>query len=72
VTNAIHPLDFLQRSLQDNIDHMISDSMLTQNSPGAAKGQTHRNIAPLPTEQNKSAKATSCSTTLATGGTYHT
>lgn len=66
------PLPFGRRTIEYHIDHLIPDGMLDDNQPGAAEGQGIRNFAPLPSNQNQAAKATSCSTKLGPNGIYDT
>lgn len=69
-TQPFNPLVFGSRSGQNNIDHLIPDSMKIPNQPGVVEINTIRNFSPLPANQNRIAKATSCSTKLGTGGIY--
>jgi hypothetical protein len=63
-------LEYGRRSQQYHIDHLIPESMKVMNSPGYNEIDTIRNFAPLQTNQNRAAKATSCSTKLGSGGLY--
>jgi hypothetical protein len=69
VTN-FQPIPFGRRAREYQVDHLIPDSMLEEDEPGYSEGQTLRNFAPLTQNQNRVAKATSCSSKLATGGIY--
>jgi hypothetical protein len=64
------PVRFGRRAVEFHIDHLIPESMLQQNSPGYAEANGVRNFAPLPSNQNRVAKATSCSSKLAVNGIY--
>ncbi len=52
------------------MDHLIPDVLANPTGKGGQEAQTLRNFAPLPTNQNRVAKATSCSTKLMPGGIY--
>ena len=67
---TFEPLEFGRRSTMHHVDHLLPESMLNANSPGEAEAHTLRNLAPLPTNQNREAKATSCSSKLAPTGIY--
>ena len=64
------PLTFGRSSKAFHVDHLIPESMLTANQPGYAEGQSLRNLAPLPRNQNTAAKATGCAVKLSKGGIY--
>lgn len=64
------PLIFGRRSTNFHTDHLLPESMITANAPGEAEAHTLRNLAPLPTNQNRVAKATSCSSKLGASGIY--
>ncbi len=64
------PLPFGRAASGFHIDHLIPESMLQENNPGYEEGHTLRNLAPLPSNQNRIAKATSCSSKLGAGGIY--
>jgi hypothetical protein len=66
------PLKFGRASTEFHVDHLIPDSLLDSSKPGGVQGQTLRNFAPLPSNQNRAAKATNCSTKLSPGGIYAT
>jgi hypothetical protein len=68
--SAFAPLTFGRKAAMFHIDHLIPESLLKLKLPGGIDGQSLRNFAPLPTNQNRSAKATSCSTKLSSGGIY--
>lgn len=70
--SAFTPIKFGRSAKHFHIDHLVPDSLLIASAPGGAQGQTLRNFAPLPTNQNRVAKATSCSSKLASGGVYET
>lgn len=69
---VFNPLSFGRSSLNFHIDHLIPASLLNTVAPGGAEGNLLRNFAPLPTNQNRVAKATSCSSKLGAGGIYST
>jgi hypothetical protein len=69
-TQPFSSLDFGQKYVQYNVDHLIPESMATENQPGYAEINLLRNLAPLRTNQNRAAKATSCSTKLGQNGIY--
>jgi hypothetical protein len=64
------PLAFGRKSAEFHIDHLIPESLLKQNVAGYGDGNSIRNFAPLPTNQNRVAKATSCSSKLGPNGIY--
>jgi Protein of unknown function DUF262 len=64
------PLIFGRRSIDYHIDHLIPESMLIANVAGIAEANGIRNFAPLPSNQNRVAKATSCSSKLTDTGIY--
>lgn len=70
IGTAYQPLRFGRLSTDFHIDHLIPASLLDLKAPGGLDGETLRNFSPLPTNQNRVAKATSCSTKLAPGGVY--
>lgn len=61
---------FGRKSTTFHVDHLIPESLLKTAAPGGVEGHTLRNFAPLPTNQNRVAKATSCSSKFAAGGIY--
>jgi hypothetical protein len=67
---AFAPLTFGRRARDFHVDHLIPESLLSLQMPGGLEGETLRNFAPLPTNQNRVAKATSCSAKLGAGGIY--
>jgi hypothetical protein len=69
---AFTRIQFGRAAKMFHVDHLIPESLLNQSAPGGLEGQTLRNFAPLPTNQNRVAKATSCSSKLAVGGIYQT
>lgn len=69
---AYAPLAFGRSAANFHIDHLIPDSLLVENKLGFAEGNTLRNFAPLPMNQNRVAKATSCSSKLGANGIYST
>jgi len=68
--SAYLPLEFGRKAIQYHIDHLLPSSMKAPNSAGSREVDTIRNFAPLPTNENQAAKATSCSTKLAANGIY--
>lgn len=66
------PLSFGRSSRDFHIDHLIPASLINSVAPGGSEGNLLRNFAPLPTNQNRVAKATSCSSKLCSGGIYST
>lgn len=69
-TRVFEPNRYGQRSQQYQIDHLIPETMKTMNAPGVREINTLRNFAPLLANQNRVAKATSCSSKLGTNGIY--
>jgi len=67
---AFHPLRFGRKASMFQVDHLIPDILLNPTGRGGQEAQTLRNFAPLPTNQNRTARATSCSTKLTGGGIY--
>ena len=67
---SFQPLPFGRRSDQYHIDHLIAETLLRQNQPGYPEAEGIRNFAPLPSNQNRVAKATSCSAKLGPNGIY--
>lgn len=67
---AFSPSTYGPKSVHYQVDHLIPDSMRQLNAPGYAESDGIRNFAPLPTNQNKAAKATSCSSKLQPNGIY--
>ena len=65
-------IQFGRKATMFHVDHLIPESLLVQTAPGGIEGKTLRNFAPLPTNQNRVAKATSCSSKLAVNGIYAT
>lgn len=68
--SAFAPLSFSRAVRDFHIDHLIPESLLNSMAPGGPEGQTLRNFAPLPSNQNRVAKATSCSSKLGQNGIY--
>jgi hypothetical protein len=66
---SFSPLKFGRAAQDFHVDHLIPESLLKRGA-GDAEGRTLRNFAPLPSNQNRAAKATSCSTKLGSGGVY--
>jgi hypothetical protein len=64
------PLRFGRKATQFQVDHLIPDILINSTAPGAREAQSLRNFAPLPTNQNRVAKATSCSSKLSATGIY--
>ncbi len=64
------PLEFGRKATQFHVDHLIPESMKNPNQPGEREINTLRNFAPLRSNQNRIAKATNCSSKLATDGIY--
>lgn len=64
------PSTYGPKSIHYQVDHLIPDSMRQLNAPGYSESDGIRNFAPLPTNQNKVAKATSCSSKLQANGIY--
>lgn len=64
------PIKFGRAAVDFHVDHLIPDSLLNTSLPGGVQGQSLRNFAPLPTNQNRVAKATNCSSKLSPGGIY--
>jgi hypothetical protein len=64
------PLPFGRKSTETHVDHLLPESMIQANASGQPEALTLRNLAPLPANQNRVAKATSCSSKLGTGGIY--
>jgi hypothetical protein len=69
---TFQPMRFGRKAADFQVDHLIPDVMTNSAKMGGQEVQTLRNFAPLPTNQNRVAKATSCSSKLATGGVYAT
>lgn len=67
-SNSFSPLIFGRSSTNFHIDHLIPQSLL--GNALTDEGETIKNFAPLPQNQNRQAKATSCSSKLAPTGTY--
>lgn len=53
-----------------HIDHLFPASVVERDLPGAMESDTLVNLSPLPANQNRVAKATSCSSKLGPGGIY--
>lgn len=68
--SAFHPMRFGRAALDFHVDHLIPEALLKMQAPGGLEGQTLRNFAPLPTNQNRAAKATGCYVKLSSGGIY--
>lgn len=66
------PLIFGKKTLDFHIDHLIPFTLLHPQMPGGIEGDTIRNFAPLPTNQNRAAKARNCSTKLSANDIYDT
>jgi len=64
------PFTYGPKSINYQVDHLIPDSMRQLNAPGYSESDGIRNFAPLPTNQNREAKATSCSSKLQANGIY--
>lgn len=64
------PMAFGRRSVDYHIDHLIPESMLVANQAGYGECNGIKNFAPLPSNQNRVAKATSCSSKLGENGIY--
>jgi hypothetical protein len=60
------------RSMQYHVDHLIPRSVIEVDEPGELEAEALVNFAPLPSNLNKVAKATSCSHKLGGGGVYET
>lgn len=67
---AFSPITFGRAAMGFHVDHLIPEALLQLQAPGGLEGQTLRNFAPLPTNQNRVAKATNCSSKLSVGGIY--
>lgn len=67
---SFSPIRFGKSSLDFHIDHLIPSSLLDLKNAGGLDGETLRNFAPLPTNQNRVAKATACASKLGIGGIY--
>lgn len=61
---SFQPLRFGRGANDYHIDHLIPEVRLIENHPGHGEGNTIRNFSPLPGNQNRVAKATSCSSKL--------
>lgn len=70
LSEDFNPLPFSKKSLDYNIDHLIPVSILNKNHAGGVEGNSLRNLAPLPANQNRIAKATNCSDKLKPSGIY--
>jgi hypothetical protein len=66
------PMRFGRKANEFQVDHLIPDIIANSASNGGQEAQSLRNFAPLPTNQNRVAKATSCSSKLAPNGIYAT
>ncbi len=69
-TRPFTPFIYGRRAHQFHVDHLIPQRLLQPNAPGAEEGNTLRNLAPLPANQNRVARATNCSSKLGRGGIY--
>ena len=69
---AFGPFKFGRKAAEYHIDHLLPSSIKTQNSPSSREDESLRNFAPLPQNQNRVAKATSCSHKLSSNGIYGT
>ena len=67
---AFSPDSYGSKSKQYHVDHLIPASIIEQNQKGAMEAQSLHNFAPLISNQNLVAKATSCSAKLSVGGIY--
>lgn len=70
IGGAFSPLQFGRRATQFQVDHLIPDSLINSTARGGQEAQSLRNFAPLPTNQNRTAKATNCSSKLSVTGIY--
>ena len=66
------PLVFGRKAVNYNVDHLLPLAMRQATLPGGREIDTMRNFAPLPANNNRVAKATSCSLKLGAGGIYAT
>lgn len=64
------PVVFGRKAVEYHIDHLIPSSMAQGRAPGSREINSLRNYAPLPSNDNRVAKATSCSAKLAPNGIY--
>lgn len=64
------PLAFGRKSVEYNVDHIIPESLIQGNAPGASEVNRIQNFVPLPQNDNIVARATSASQKLAVGGLY--
>ena len=69
---TFQPLKFGRKASWFQVDHLIPDILVSPTGRGSQEAQTLRNFAPLPTNQNRVAKATNCSTKLSDNGIYST
>lgn len=67
---AFVPDRFGMRATEYHVDHLLPTSIVDRNQPGAVEAETLANFAPLPSNQNRVAQATSCSSKLCAGGIY--
>lgn len=70
--SAFVPLKFGRHTSDFHIDHLIPDKSLEKTKPGGPEGYSLRNLAPLPSNQNRTAKDTPCSSKLGPNGIYQT
>jgi hypothetical protein len=64
------PDNYGTRAIDYHVDHLIPTSVIDIHGDGANEAQKIMNLAPLPSNQNRVARATSCSSKLANGGIY--
>jgi len=64
------PLEFGRKAINFNIDHLIPVKMSKSDIKGFQLIDTLRNVAPLPANLNREAKATNCSIKLSAKGMY--
>ena len=64
------PDNYGSRSIDFHVDHLIPTSVIDVHGNGANESQKLMNFAPLPSNQNRVARATSCSSKLSERGTY--
>ena len=65
-----YPDNYGSRSIDYHVDHLIPTSVIDVHGDGADESQKLMNFAPLPSNQNRVARATSCSNKLSRGGIY--
>jgi hypothetical protein len=64
------PLQFGRAAQEFHIDHILPESLIFRNKPGEHEANSLRNYAPLPSNLNQVAKATSASEKLKANGLY--